>query len=638
MKNHLKALATCVLVSAMAAAHAQTTHASGTTAKTTTTTTTKAAGSKSAARRTTARRTTTKKTKAPRKPSVQSQIEELRTGMQQQTQQLQQLQQQLTESNAQLQQAQQSAAAAAASAQQAQAQSQQQAQTLTDNTTAVSSLQGAVSDLKTNSTSLAGTLQETQTSLNKKIDTPDAIHYQGITISPSGSFLAAETVYRNRATGGGINTPFTGIPFSNQEQAKTSEFYGSGRQSRIAITATGKAGNIAMKGYYEADFLSAGTTSNNNQSNSYTLRQRQVWAQAKLNSGLSFTGGQMWSLAAEDKTGEENGTEILPSTIDPQYVAGYVWARQYGFRVVQDMGHHFWLGASVENAQVPSISGRSLPPNTVIGLPGTGGGLYNPTANYASNVAPDVIAKAAFEPGFGGHYEIFGIGRFFRNRVYPNVRTVNGTVTGTAAGAFNDTTVGGGIGGSLRVPTFHKHLDVGVKGLWGDGVGRYGSSQVGDLTLRPNGQLALIHGFSALGTLELHATPRLDIYVNYGADQDFRRYFFTNASRTATEGFGGYAANNSGCFTEPIPAAGGYSPGSQTNCNADTKDVQEAVLGYWYDIYKGDKGRLRQGIQYSYFERHSWSGAGGLAPKGNDNGVWTSFRYYLPTSAGPKKQ
>ena len=31
-------------------------------------------------------------------------------------------------------------------------------------------------------------------------------------------------------------------------------------------------------------------------SNSYVLRQRQIWAQAALNSGLTVTGGQMWSL------------------------------------------------------------------------------------------------------------------------------------------------------------------------------------------------------------------------------------------------------------------------------------------------------------------------------------------------------
>ena len=55
-----------------------------------------------------------------------------------------------------------------------------------------------------------------------------------------------------------------------------SEFYGSGRQSRVALKAVGKIDNMTLTGYYEADWLSAGTTSNNNQSNSYTMRQRQI--------------------------------------------------------------------------------------------------------------------------------------------------------------------------------------------------------------------------------------------------------------------------------------------------------------------------------------------------------------------------
>jgi poly-beta-hydroxyalkanoate depolymerase len=33
---------------------------------------------------------------------------------------------------------------------------------------------------------------------------------------------------------------------------------------------------------------------------------------------------------------------------------------------------------------------------------------------------PDIIVKAAFEPGFG-HYEIFGVMSRFRDRVYPCV-------------------------------------------------------------------------------------------------------------------------------------------------------------------------------------------------------------------------
>jgi hypothetical protein len=601
MKNQLKTLATLALVSALSAGQAQTT--AGTT------------GTPSPAHK----RTTTRKT--PPKPSVESQIQELREEMQTQ---IQQLRQQLNDRDQQLQQAQQAAAAAQAAAAQAQQQAAQQSETLTENTQAVSNLQGAVGDLKTNNVSLATTVQGEQEKVQKQIANPDAIHFKGVTLSPTGSFLAAETVWRQRATGGDINTAFTAIPIADQPQYYYSEFYGSGRQSRIALLGEGKIPSMTMRGYYEADFLSAGVTSNNNQSNSYALRQRQLWAQAALNDGWAFTGGQMWSLATENLRGITNRTEAVPLTIDPAYESGFVWERQYGFRVTKSFHDKMWLGAAAENAQVPSVVGHNLPANFLVGQLGTGGGLYNTTANYASNPAPDIIAKLVMEPGWG-HYEVFSIARFFRARVYPND-------TGSkpsAAGAYNDSTTGGGIGGSFRVPTLAKHLDVGLSGLWGDGIGRYGDSQIADTTVRPDGQLALIHGFSALGTLTLHASPRLDIYANYGGDEAFRRYFLT--SPTKAVGYGFYGNDTSGCYTEAPPATGnsGYTPGTNSTCTPDTKDVQQFTVGYWYDFYNGSAGRLRQGVQYSNYQRDIWSGTVG-APNSTDNMFWTSFRYYLP--------
>lgn len=605
MKAQLKALAWTALLSLCTVGQAQNTASANPSAK------------KPASRR---RQATAK---APAGPSVQTQIDQLRQDMENQ---IQQLKQQLSDRDQQLQQAQQAAAAAQQAAQQAQQQAQEQS---SQNAQSVSNLQGAVNELKTNNTALATQVQQQkqeQVKVQHALENPDTIHYKGATISPTGSFLAAETVYRQRATGGGLNTPLTGIPLNFAPQGQYSEWYGTGRQSRIAILGQGKLENMTIGGYYEGDFLGTGITSNNNQSNSYVFRQRQVWAQAAMNNGWTFTGGQMWTLATETGVGMQNRTELVPLTIDPQYTAGFVWARQYAFRVTKNLfGNKFFVGASAENAQIPSVVGHNLPPNFIVGQAGTGGGLYNPTANYASNVAPDMIAKIAWEPGWG-HYELFGIARFFRDRVYPDATAK----PPSSAGAYNDTTTGGGIGGGFRVPTFHKRLDVGLKGLWGDGVGRYGSSQIADTTARPDGTLALIHGFSALSTLEYHANGRLDVYVNYGGDYAGRRYFIQGAGQPVV-GYGAYTNVETGCDTEPPPPSsnGGYTPGSLSNCTADTKDVQELTVGYWYNFYNGPKGRLRQGLQYAYFQRGIWSGIG-TTPQGTDNMFWTSFRYYLP--------
>ena len=192
----------------------------------------------------------------------QQQIQQLRQEVQSRDSQIQQLQQQSEQVQNAASQAGQKADAAAA-----QASDQQQA---------VVAVRSDLSDMKLNITNTALTLQDTQKNLTN-LESPLALHYKGITITPGG-FLAAETVWRRGGTGSDVNTPFNSIPFPGSSQSHLSEFYASGRQSRVSMLAEGKLNSAKLSGYVEADFLSAGVTSNNNQSNSYTLRQRQAWA------------------------------------------------------------------------------------------------------------------------------------------------------------------------------------------------------------------------------------------------------------------------------------------------------------------------------------------------------------------------
>src|SRR5208337_1034161 len=197
----------------------------------------------------------------------QQQIKQLSDLVQSRDQKIQQLEQRLDQSQAVATQAQTKADTVAA-------QTAEQGQTVT-------ALKSDVTDLKTSATNAALTLQETQKSVKDAMESPMAIHFKGITITPGG-FLAAESVYRNRALGADINTPFNGLNMPGSGQNTISEFYGSGRQSRVSFLAEGKFNTTKLTGYVETDFLSAGVTSNNNQSNSYTLRQRQAWGQAAL--------------------------------------------------------------------------------------------------------------------------------------------------------------------------------------------------------------------------------------------------------------------------------------------------------------------------------------------------------------------
>jgi len=577
--------------------------------------------------------------------AIAAEIEELRQAIQSEQEQLQLLKEELAKRDRQIDEAREAAAAANARAAEASTRAGEAVNSAAEVKSAAVSLNSTVSDLKASNEALKTTVAETAQEV-KKEEAPTAIHIKGITLTPGG-FFAAESVWRQRAASADINTPFTGTPFPGNALSRTSEFNATGRQSRIAMLAEGKIEHAKFSGYYETDFLSAAATSNNRQSNSYSLRQRQFWGQVSTDSGWTITGGQMWSLATETKTGLQNRTELPPMTIDPQYNVGFTWARQYGVRVAKSFSENkLTLGFSVEEPQI-TFGGRGVPAGTFfINAPGAGGGLFNATdgTGYTVNAAPDFIIKAAADPGWG-HYELFGIVSTFRARVYPcgagitaaNPCPVDGSTTNSAAGAFNDSRTGGGLGANFRAPVFGKYGDLGIHVLGGDGVGRYSSAQLADVTARPGGTLAPIRGGSALGTLELHPSPKLDVYFNYGVEYAFRAWYDTStATTTSSVGYGSPFANNSGCGTEVPPGNQNTPNAAPKPCAGDPRSVQEGTIGFWHKIYQGPKGGLRWSIQYSYLVKNTWSGnsntptAVGLQPKAIDNMVFTSFRYVLP--------
>ena len=569
--------------------------------------------------------TPTRKTRSARTTSTAAEIRALREAIAAQQNTISQQQSQIQQLQGTVQQMQSSLQQQTAAVQDAQSKAAAASSTASQQEQAVSQLRTDVTDIKQNSTTTATTVQEVQKNMNS-LESPLAIHFKGVTLTPGG-FLAAETVYRNRGLGADINTPFNSVLMPGAPNVNTSEFFGSGRQSRISLLGQGAIKSAKLTGYYEADFLSAGVTSNNNESNSYTLRQRQVWGQAALESGFSFTGGQMWGLVAETTKGLDNRSEALPMTIDPQYTVGFSWARQYGFRVTKNFANKFWLGFSVENPQT-TFAAHGNASNFFLGTAGNGGGLYNATANYSFNSAPDLVFKAALEPGFG-HYEVFGVVSQFRDRIYPCASAspttlCNGTLGPTAKGAFNDNRTGGGIGANAR---WGKKVVFGLHGMAGDGIGRYGTAGLADATVRPDGTLALLRSYQALGTLEYHGA-KFDLYTNVGGEYDGRAWYLN--SKKAAVGYGSPLFKNTGCFVEPIPGAGnGFTPGSLSNCTSDTRNIIEGTIGFWYRIYQGPKGRLQFGPQYSYVTRQTWAGVGG-EPHGVDNMFFTSFRYYIP--------
>jgi hypothetical protein len=595
---------------------------------------------------------------APSQPAFgAADIQALKEGLAAAQQQIQALQEELHRRDQAVQQAQSTAAAAAAKADAAQLQATRQEQT-------VGELQSDLADLKTVSFSSSSVSngnepvyrnavlnmqepiaaqQSPETEVyNKQMESPITIRFRGINITPGG-YAEGAALWRSRALSADVSTPFNNLTMPGASQSHIPEFYGSGRQSKITTFVDGRLGTVDLSSYVSADFLSAGNTSTSNSTNSYTLRLRQAWAQAKFNNGVSFLAGQSFTLATEngmgispdDDMGKTN--DARPKTIDASYNVGFNYARQWGFRVTKNFNDKVAIAVAIENPQA-TVSTHGNVNNFLLGASGDGKS-YNSGATYAFNPSPDIIAKIAFDPGFG-HYEILGIVDRFTDRVFPCVENVSGnpicTATGstTASGAYNTSKEGAAVGASARWLIAH-HVVFGVKGLGGNGVGRYSSGGLADASVNPDGTVHLLRNLSGLGTLE-YKTKKLMLYGYGGVEYAGRTYNF-DPIQAKNVGYGAPTFNNSGCRTEVAPASGGFAAGGTGTCTGDTRALIEGTAGFWYKFYTGPRGTFQYGNQFSYVSRNTWSGNGGLPagtpglqPGGLDTMVFSSFRYYLP--------
>ncbi len=348
----------------------------------------------------------------------------------------------------------------------------------------------------------------------------------------------------------------------------------------------------------------------------------------------------MWSLVTENKAGirpsDDAGktNDARPATIDAGYNVGFSFARQYGIRLTKNFGDKVWFAVAMENAEA-TLTTHNNADNFLLGEVGDGKS-YNSLANYSFNPSPDIIAKVAFDPGFG-HYEVFGLFDRFTDRVFPcgevasPTKTLCGgsTIPGVnALGAYSASKNGGGFGANARWNFYHKHVVFGLHGFGGSGVGRYGAGQLSDLAIQANGTVNLIRGYQGLSTLEWHG-KKLDVYL-YGGAEYASRTAQTDPISGKEVGYGAPLFVNSGCSTETLPSVNtGFTPGALANCTGDTRALIEGTGGFWYRFYNGPKGRFQFGSQYSYVTRNTWSGVGG-EPHGIDGMVFTSMRYYLP--------
>ena len=495
----------------------------------------------------------------------------------------------------------------------------------------------------------------------------------GIHFSFAGSYLeAVGSWYQHNdlSSPAELQTLNSGVPFQNSPLYYEPVSGFSAQGTRIAAKAWGDIDPAQhLTGYYEMDFLGAATTSTLRQTDSYTPRIRQGWLEYDNdNYHFHFVGGQQWSLATANKFGALPLSENVPIDIDYQVVAGFTYARQPALRFVEDWNKIAWFGISVEQSQTNFASnsigvingpqqgvaasqgiaaaanigggGAASPPGlveNVLNVCASAGGL-NSVTGCSVNTYPDIIEKAALDPGWG-HYEAFAIERFFTDAV---------AATATPNSWAQNTKTGWGVGGSTLLPVWPKVIDLQGSVLYGEGVGRYGAAQLPDAVVGGNGALSPITNLQFLAGVVVHPLPPVDVYAYYGQEQDYENAW--NIAGTHG-GFGNSAFGNTGCAVENLAAGpaglndpvGGVTASQPIalSCTANIARVQEFVIGFWHWAYKGDLGAIKWGIEYEYLKLTAFGGttaipAGGAAEGAVANAglspynqaVFFSVRYY----------
>jgi hypothetical protein len=431
-----------------------------------------------------------------------------------------------------------------------------------------------------------------------------------------GGFVTADSVYRTHNQVNDIGTVFNAIPFPFSPLYNEHEFHGSARASQISVLVEGDIDPAQkLAGYFVWDFLGVGNTSNYIETNDWAPRLREGYLTYDNDDwGFHLLAGQSWSLVTQQKVGITPREENIPLTINQNYIVGFDFTRQWQIRAVKDFDKTVWLGISVENPATINSPGI---PQTVNGLvvnvvnTGTGGFLND--VDVTPDQLPDIVEKVAFDPGWG-HYEVFGLQRFFTDNTFCATAAPTGCVAGTAS---RKTSFGAGVGGSVLLPIIPKYLYVEGGGSYGQGIGRYGPGLLPDVTIAADGSLTPITAFHAWAGIVGSPWESIQIYAYSGIEQATANYF-------GAFGYGNPVFDNSGCMT---PTAASFATNTSPACVANIKRLTDMKVGFWQDIYKGPYGRLAVGLEYDHITMTAFNGIGG-APSTDNNVVYTSLRYY----------
>jgi TolA-binding protein len=438
-----------------------------------------------------------------------------------------------------------------------------------------------------------------------------------------GGFMDLTNFFRSKDMGSGIGSSFNSIPYNNAlPLGALTEDHFSIQNSRIALRVDSTVAGGAVIGYVEADFLGFTNDNLNVTSNSNTLRSRLYFVDYRRGK-WEILGGQNWSMVTPSRT----GIAVMPADVfntqdmDTNYNVGLIWERTAQFRFILHPSNKLAVGFGIENPQ--QYTGNAVTfPTTPIAFNTTQvntGTSLNSAAIAASpalttnslatpDVAPDVIAKIAFDPnptGHAIHLEAYGLFRTFRINSFNGTTNLGNTTIHGAAGSFNS---------NFEI---FKNFKIFETAFYSVGGGReIGNTNVPDFVVTPapnaTSRLGLspVHSDAGIVGLEYQTTPKFMVYGYYGYVYIARNFSLT------------------GC------GAGGASPcgyGFPGSSNSNNRSVQEPTIGFIPTFWRNPNyGALSLITQFSYLSRAPWF----IAPNAPRNAhlgmAYIDLRYTLP--------
>jgi len=422
-------------------------------------------------------------------------------------------------------------------------------------------------------------------------------------ITPVG-FMDMTAVSRSTNPGSGIGTNFGSIPYGNTQTGSLTETRLSIQNSRIGARVDAIVKNTKILGYWESDFLGQlGNPPNGGlavTSNPYVFRMRLYWVDVTKGK-FEFLAGQSWSLMTPNRKGISPlpGDVFYSQDVDVNYQLGLVWGRIPGFRFGFHPSDKVAVGIAFENSE-PYVGGGNG--GSAITAPSAIAGVLGTQVNNGSSVisaaalAPDIVAKIAFDPTSRFHFEIAG------------VEIANKIADPASTPAYQTFSKVGG-GGSVNLSfALTKNLRVLANNFYSAGGGRYIFGQAPDFVIRSNGSLSLVHSGSTVSGFELTAAKTL-FYTYYGGVYVGKNLALDANGRTLI----------------------GYGPISSDGQN---RAIQEITFGSNTTLMKDSKwGALNLMFQYSYLQRNPWLAAAGAPTGAHLSMGFVNFRYTLPGAA-----